>query len=145
MTKMVDISDKNDIVRRAKARAELTLNKTTVDAIRNNEIKKGDVFSTAKIAGIQAVKGTSRIIPLCHPIPISSVEISLDLEEEKVNCECSVTAKYKTGVEMEALVGATCALLTVWDMVKYLEKDEQGQYPTARIDGVKVLEKEKVQ
>jgi len=143
MTKMIDISKKGDILRRATASGTITLNKTTVDAIRENRVKKGDVLSTAKIAGIQAVKETPRIIPLCHPIPITSVEVSFELETEKVICECVVTARYKTGVEMEALVGVTSALLTVWDMVKYLEKDVDGQYPHTRIDTIKVIKKEK--
>jgi cyclic pyranopterin phosphate synthase len=143
MTKMVDISGKGDLTRRAKARGEITLKESTIDAIRENRIKKGDVLSTAKVAGIQAVKDTSRILPLCHPIPITKADISIDLQGPKLACECEVKAEYKTGVEMEALVGVTSALLTVWDMVKYLEKDDQGQYPTTRIDSIVVMEKEK--
>jgi cyclic pyranopterin phosphate synthase len=140
---MIDIGEKDDVMRRATARGELTLEKATIDAIRENRVKKGDVLSTAKVAGIQAVKDTPRIIPLCHPIPISNAEVSFELLEEKVICECVVSARYKTGVEMEALVGVTSALLTVWDMVKYLEKDSEGQYPRTRLDSITVLEKEK--
>ncbi|MCK5548221.1 MAG: cyclic pyranopterin monophosphate synthase MoaC [Thermoplasmata archaeon] len=140
---MIDISEKRDVSRRARARGEITLNASTVDAIRESRIKKGDVLSTAKVAGIQAVKDTPKILPLCHPIPITSVDVSLRLEKEKVVCECDVKAEYKTGVEMEALVGVTSALLTVWDMVKYLEKDDNGQYPGTRIDCIRVVEKEK--
>ncbi len=143
MTRMVDIGEKDDVPRRAVARGELTLSRATVDAIRAGKVKKGDVLPTAKVAGIQAVKETPRILPLCHQIPITSVDVSFVLENEKVVCECAVGARYKTGVEMEALVGVAGALLTVWDMVKYLEKDEGGQYPRARIDAVRVVRKEK--
>jgi cyclic pyranopterin phosphate synthase len=140
---MIDINGKDDVPRRATARGELTLKAATVDAIRENRVKKGDVLSTAKIAGIQAVKDTPRIIPLCHPIPVTSAKVSFELANEMVICECVVTARYKTGVEMEALVGVTSALLTVWDMVKYLEKDSKGQYPTTRLNSIMVIEKEK--
>ncbi len=143
MTKMIDISEKRNVSRRAKARGEIKLSASTMDAIRESRIKKGDVISTAKVAGIQAVKDTPKMLPLCHPIPITSVDVSLKLEKDRVVCECDVKAEYKTGVEMEALVGVTSALLTVWDMVKYLEKDDKGQYPETRIDCIKVVEKEK--
>jgi cyclic pyranopterin phosphate synthase len=143
MTKMVDIGDKNMSRRVARARGEIRLKADTIDAIKKGEIKKGDVLSTTKTAAILAVKNTPSIIPLCHPIPIDSVEVFFDLSEEKVCCECEVKADYKTGVEMEALTGVSVALLTVWDMVKYLEKDSEGQYPTTTISNIQVLKKEK--
>jgi cyclic pyranopterin phosphate synthase len=83
------------------------------------------------------------MIPLCHPIPINSVDITLDLGEDIIVCECTVSAHYSTGVEMESLVGVSVALLTVWDMVKYLEKDEHGQYPITNISNIKVVSKHK--
>jgi cyclic pyranopterin phosphate synthase len=143
MTKMVDISQKEASLRMAKAKGVLKLKKSTVSAIKDKSIKKGDVLSTAKTAAILAVKKTPDIIPLCHPIPINSVEVSLDLGEDIIVCECTVTAHYATGVEMESLVGVSIALLTVWDMVKYLEKDEHGQYPTTNISNIKVVSKQK--
>jgi cyclic pyranopterin phosphate synthase len=127
----------------AKAKGVLKLKKSTISAIKEKSIKKGDVLSTAKTAAILAVKKTPDLIPLCHPIPINSVEVSLDLGEDIIVCECTVTANYTTGVEMESLVGVSMALLTVWDMVKYLEKDEHGQYPTTNISNMKVVSKQK--
>jgi cyclic pyranopterin phosphate synthase len=143
MTKMVDIGDKKISKRLARARGEIKLKQTTVAAIKKGEIKKGDVVSTAKTAAILAVKNTPNIVPLCHPIPIDSVEIFIDLAEETVSCECEVKALYKTGVEMESLTGVSVALLTIWDMVKYLEKDANGQYPTTKIFNLQVVSKEK--
>jgi cyclic pyranopterin phosphate synthase len=143
MTKMVDISQKEASLRMAKAKGVLKLKKSTVSAIKEMNIKKGDVLSTAKTAAILAVKKTPDLIPLCHPIPINSVEVSLDLGEDIIVCECKVTAHYTTGVEMESLVGVSTALLTIWDMVKYLEKNEHGQYPTTNINNIKVVSKQK--
>ena len=143
MTKMVDISNKEASLRMAKAKGVLKLKKSTVTTIKEGDVRKGDVLSTAKIAAILAVKKTPEIIPLCHPIPINSVEVSLDLGDDIVLCECTVTAHYSTGVEMESLVGVSTALLTVWDMVKYLEKDDRGQYLITNISSIKVVSKQK--
>jgi len=143
MTKMVDVSDKSVQKRRAVAEGKLRLKPDTVDKIRAGDVKKGDVLTVSQIAGIQAAKGTSDIIPLCHQIPLSSVDIELKLGRDSVTARTTVITKNVTGVEMEALVGTTVALLNVWDMVKYLEKDKNGQYPVATILGVKVLEKSK--
>ena len=140
---MVDIGGKEDVPRRAMARGELKLKRSTVNAIKTKKIKKGDVVSTAKVAGIQAVKDTSRVLPLCHQVPLTLVEIELEPRGDRVSCTCEVATEYKTGVEMEALVGVAAALLTVWDMVKYLEKDDLGQYPNTRIERIAVLEKRK--
>jgi cyclic pyranopterin phosphate synthase len=101
------------------------------------------VLGTAQTAGILAVKNTPNIIPLCHPIPVDSVVIEFEVEEASISCECEVKANYKTGVEMESLAGVSIALLTIWDMVKYLEKDEKGQYPTTRISDIEVIQKKK--
>lgn len=144
MTKMVDISDKEASPRMAKAKGELKLKKNTISAIKENNIKKGDVLNTAKTSAILAVKNTPNLIPLCHPIPINSVDVSLDLGEDIIVCECTVSAHYTTGVEMESLVGVSVALLTIWDMVKYLEKDEHGQYPTTNIGKIRVISKQKL-
>lgn len=140
---MVDISNKNIVPRFAEAEGEIQLKPDTLEKIRCGEIKKGDVFVIAEIAGIQAAKRTHELIPLCHQVPLSKVKILFDIKEDRIVARCLVKAEYKTGVEMEALVGSTMALLTVWDMVKYLEKDETGQYPLTRLSEVRVLKKEK--
>ena len=140
---MIDISDKKIIMRRAKAKGEIKLKKETIKAIKEKRVKKGDVFTVARVAGLNAVKNTSMLIPMCHPVPVSAVDIDFDVRENSIICVCEVKAEYKTGVEMEALTGVTVALLTIWDMVKYVEKDEKGQYPETRIINVEVVEKVK--
>jgi cyclic pyranopterin phosphate synthase len=141
--KMVDVGAKADVPRRATAMGVLVLKRSTVEEILARTVEKGDVFTVARVAGIQAVKETPRLLPLCHPIPLTGVEIGLDAKGDRIEATCTVTATYRTGVEMEALVGVTAALLCAWDMVKPLEKDERGQYPTARMTDVRVVEKRK--
>ena len=143
MARMVDIGDKKVVRRTAKAKGELVLKPGTVKAIAKGSVKKGDVLSASKIAGIQGAKATSAVLPLCHQIPLTSVDVNICLKKDRMVCECAVSAEYRTGVEMEALVGVTVALLNAWDMVKYLEKDSRGQYPDTRITGVEVVSKEK--
>ncbi len=143
MTRMVDISGKEASLRIAKARGEIKLRIDTIKSIKEGNIKKGDVISTAQTSAILAVKNTPNLIPLCHPIPINSVDVSFEIDEEIISCECEVKARYSTGVEMESLVGVSVALLTIWDMVKYLEKDERGQYPTTQIANIEVISKQK--
>lgn len=140
---MIDVSGKETVRRRATAVGRIHLKKSTVDAIRKGEVKKGDPLTVAEIASIQAVKRTPDLIPLCHPIPIGSVDTSFTLGDSYVEARCTVAALYVTGVEMEALTGVAVALLNVWDMVKYLEKNEGGQYPDARITDIRVTEKRK--
>lgn len=142
-TRMIDISAKDIVKRSAKARGEILLKRDTVDLIQKGKIEKGDVLATAEVGGIMAVKKTSEIIPLCHPIPLTSVSFDYEVGEDSIICYCQVQADYKTGVEMEAITGVTIALLTIWDMVKYLEKDEDGQYPSTRITNIEILEKVK--
>jgi cyclic pyranopterin phosphate synthase len=143
MAKMVDVADK-DIVRRvATAQGHILLKKSTLQAIAKNRIKKGDVVAASKIAGIQAAKSTSTILPLCHQIPLTSVAVDLSVGDGRLDCSCTVSALYRTGVEMEALVGVAAALLNAWDMVKYLEKDSGGQYPNTEISGIRVVSKVK--
>jgi len=141
---MIDISEKKKIPRLAKAKGEIELTDESIKAIRENDIKKGDVFQVAEISAIQAVKKTPESLPYCHPIPIEGIEISFEITENVIELKCEVKAIYKTGVEMEALAGVNAALLTIWDMVKYLEKDQNGQYPRTRIKNISVLEKKKV-
>lgn len=143
MKGMVDIGDKEVVRRRAIASGRIVLGAGTISAIRANEVRKGDVIETAKIAAIQAVKSTPLIVPYCHPVPVEVVNVGFELLEKEILCSVEVSARYKTGVEMEALTGVSAALLTVWDMVKYLEKDKDGQYPLTRITDIRVVSKEK--
>ncbi|MEL9914446.1 MAG: cyclic pyranopterin monophosphate synthase MoaC [Thermoplasmatales archaeon] len=140
---MIDITEKEQILRSAIASGRIFLKNSTVEAVRLGKIKKGNVLDTAKVAGILAAKNTSSIIPMCHQIPLTSVSTEMDTGENYVEARCEVKAKYGTGVEMEALTCVTAMLLTIWDMVKYLEKDETGNYKVARIEDIRVLEKRK--
>ncbi|NHV45045.1 MAG: cyclic pyranopterin monophosphate synthase MoaC [Candidatus Verstraetearchaeota archaeon] len=140
---MVDISHKEIVMREAKAIGKIVLKKETIELIKKNAIEKGDVITIAKIAAIQAIKHTSEIIPLCHPIPIEHISIEFNIKENEIEVLSSVRTNAKTGVEMEALTGASVALLTIWDMVKKYEKDEKGQYPNTLIKEIRVIEKSK--
>lgn len=140
---MVDVTNKPPAFRTATASGAIRLKRSTIEAIKEGRIKKGDVLTTARLAAILAVKDTPRIIPLCHNIPVTGLEVKFELEEERVGVAVTVTSVGMTGVEMEALTGVAVALLNVWDMVKYLEKDETGNYPDTVIDDILVLEKRK--
>ena len=139
--KMVDISKKDDVERFCVAEGYIKLKPETIKLIKEHKIKKGNVLTTAQIAGILAVKKTYELIPMCHPQPITSINIDFEIFEDKIKAVCSVKTTYKTGIEMEALTGVSIALLTIWDMVKSAEKDENGQYKTAEIFGIRVVEK----
>jgi cyclic pyranopterin phosphate synthase len=140
---MVDITAKPPLFRKATASGIIRLRESTIEAIIAGQVKKGDVLGTARIAAILAVKDTPRLIPLCHPIPITGLDVFFDLEEKRVRVTVTVTSVGRTGVEMEALTGVAVALLNVWDMVKYLEKDETGNYPETEIEEIRVLQKRK--
>ncbi len=140
---MVDISEKKDVIRIAVAEGVIRLRKETIEAIKEGKVPKGDVLTVASVAGMMAVKKTPEIVPMCHPIPVTSVSIDFELLEDGVKARCTVKSVGKTGVEMEALTGVSVALLTVWDMVKSLEKDESGNYPQTAIESIRVLEKVK--
>ena len=141
---MVDISFKDVVLREAVAEGYIRLRKETIKLIKEGKVEKGDVFTIAKVAAIQAVKKTPELIPLCHNIPITFVDVKFQVvDDEKVRAEATVRAYAKTGVEMEALTAVTVALLNVWDVVKKYEKDEYGQYPSTAIEGIKVLSKVK--
>ena len=133
---MIDISGKDVTVRIAKASGCIVLGKEAFDVIRQGSCIKGDVLETAKIAAVNAVKTTSTIIPMCHPIPIESVKVDFELKEaeESVTVAVVVKSSGKTGVEMEALVGASTACLTIYDMLKYKSRDMV-------ISQIKLLEK----
>jgi len=141
--RMVDISEKGDAVRTAIAEGYIRLKKETVEAIKADRIAKGNVIAAANIAGVLAVKKTPELIPMCHPIPISSVELNFQVDDGGVKVTCRVKSVGKTGVEMEALTGVSVALLTIWDMVKSMEKDETGNYPHTAIEEIRVVEKVK--
>ncbi|HDI73627.1 MAG TPA: cyclic pyranopterin monophosphate synthase MoaC [Candidatus Korarchaeota archaeon] len=140
---MVDITRKPQVYREAIAYGRIRLQRETIEKIREGRIKKGDVLTVARIAAVQAVKDTPRLIPLCHPIPITAVEVNFEIGEESVGVEVRVKSTAQTGVEMEALSGVSAALLNIWDMVKYLEKDETGNYPHTKIEEIRVLKKVK--
>jgi cyclic pyranopterin monophosphate synthase len=124
--KMVDISDKKETVRTAVANSSITVNKEIYNQITLNQNKKGDVLAVAQVAGIMACKKTADIIPMCHPIPLTGVNISFkwetDQEEYKLIITASVKTKGNTGVEMEALTAASVCALTVYDMCKAVDK-----------------------
>jgi len=140
---MVEITEKPSVGRRAVASGLIRLEESTVEAIKNGEVEKGDVLTVARVAAIQAVKETPRQIPMCHPIPITGVEVAFELLPDRIRATVAVTSVGKTGVEMEALSGVSAALLNVWDMVKSREKDETGNYPTTVVDEIRVVEKRK--
>lgn len=138
---MVDVSAKSDVAREAAASGKIFLRSGTLEAIAHGSVIKGNVLATAQVAGILAVKRTWEIIPMCHPIPVSGVEISFVQTSEYIEAVCRVKTFGKTGIEMEAITGVLVALDTIWDMVKSAEKDEHGQYPVTRIEDVHVVEK----
>lgn len=119
---MVDISTKAVSSRTAVATGRIRLTSAIVEAIRSNTVAKGNVLEVARIAGIQAAKKTSDLIPLCHPIPISYVAIRFDFTGDTLRIEAEVTAEAKTGVEMEALTAVSVAALAVYDMCKGIDK-----------------------
>jgi len=141
--RMVDVGGKSEMRRLAVAAGNIYLRPETLAAIRNGTVIKGNVLATARVAATLAVKDTFRIIPMCHAIPVSAVEVDFDQKEDHIEATVLVRSVGKTGVEMEALTGVSVALLTIWDMVKSAEKDEKGQYPVTRIEAVRVLQKQK--
>jgi len=139
---MVDVSGKAEIFREATATGTIKLKPETVNLIKEGKIAKGDPLYTAKIAGVLAAKKTSGLVPLCHPLPLTNVEVEAKtLDESTVEVSATVKAKAQTGVEMEALVATSVGLLTIWDMVKQYEKDANGQYPTTAIENIHVIRK----
>ncbi|WP_254863684.1 cyclic pyranopterin monophosphate synthase MoaC [Halovivax gelatinilyticus] len=140
---MVDVGRKPDTRRRAVAAGRIRLRESTVEAIRADEVGKGDVLATARVGAIQAVKHTWETIPMCHQIPITNVETDFELGDDAIEIDVAVETTGKTGCEMEALEGVTTGLNVVWDMVKAVEKDDDGGYPETRIEDVRVLEKRK--
>jgi len=120
---MVDVSAKPLSRRKAVARGKIRLRKDTLDLIARDQIAKGNVFATARIAGIQAAKQTAQLIPLCHTLPLSEVNIDIAPSTDSVEVNCTAQTIAQTGVEMEALVGVAVALLTIYDMCKAVDKE----------------------
>lgn len=119
---MVDVSAKPLSTRTAIAEGRIILARETVSLIRRNEVAKGDVIATARLAGIQAAKRTAHLIPLCHTIPLSEVKIDIELSKDAATVSCTARTVAQTGVEMEALTGVSVALLTIYDMCKAVDK-----------------------
>ena len=122
MAQMVDIGDKPEVARCATARGRLRLRPATAAAIASGEVPKGDPFATSRVAAIQAVKATPAILPLCHPLPLSQVDVLLDPRPAGYDIAARVRTTARTGVEMEALTAVATAALTVYDMVKAVDK-----------------------
>jgi cyclic pyranopterin phosphate synthase len=131
---MVDVADKKDSKRMARARGFVSLSAETLSAIAEGRAKKGDVLAVAELAGIMAAKKTAELIPLCHPLPLTRVKLVLTPQNDGIAVEAEVGCTGKTGVEMEALTAVSVACLTVYDMVKAMEK-------SARIGPIELVEK----
>jgi cyclic pyranopterin phosphate synthase len=134
--RMVDVGAKPDTQRVAIAKGEVVMRNETLELIQRGAMKKGDVLSVAQVAGVMAAKKTSDLIPLCHPLPLTQVEVDMDLDAELPGVRITATARTvgKTGVEMEALTAVSVAALTVYDMAKAVEK-------TMRIQNIRLVEK----
>ncbi len=141
--RQVDVSNKPNVVRRAVAEGNIVLRPQTILAIKKGSVEKGNVLNTATAAAALAVKQTPHIIPFCHQIPVTSIKVNYSVNDAAIKAVVEVKSEGKTGVEMEALTGVSVALLTIWDMVKSMEKDETGNYPATILSGIKVLEKHK--
>ncbi len=142
---MIDISEKDTVPRIARASGKIRLKRETIERIKTKKVEKGDALTIAKVSAINAVKKVPDLIPFCHPIPITNVDVDFEIEDEVVKVTCIVKSIAKTGVEMEALAGVNIALLNLWDVVKMYEKDEKGQYPSTQIYDIKVEKKIKKQ
>jgi cyclic pyranopterin monophosphate synthase len=135
---MVDVSPKPLVARKAVATGKIRLRRETLDLISNDQIAKGNVFATARVAGIQAAKQTAQLIPLCHTLPLGEARIEILTSNEGAEVKCTAQTVAQTGVEMEALTGVTIALLTIYDMCKGVDKKMQ-------ISEVRLVEKTKRQ
>ena len=138
---MIDITGKSVVLRQAFASGRIELALDTIRKIKEKDIKKGDPLAVAEVAAINAAKETWLLIPHCHQIPLNTIDLTFSIGDNFIEATCFVKAEAMTGVEMEALVGVSIALTTIWDMVKYIEKDKNGQYPHTKISDIKVLKK----
>ena len=131
---MVAINNKKESKRKATATGTIILSKKAINEIKKEKISKGNVLNTARIAGIMAAKKTSDLIPLCHPIPVEAIKIDFDIEDNNINVLAIVSTSSKTGVEMEALMAVNIACLTIYDMIKSIDKH-------TKINSVKLISK----
>ncbi len=138
-----DVGAKPRVHRHAVVVGELALGPATRRAVRARAVEKGDPIAAGELAGLLAMKRTPELIPHCHAVPLTASRVDLRASRRGVTVRAEAETVDRTGVEMEALVGATVALLTVWDMVKYLEKDARGLYPHASLGPVRVVAKRK--
>jgi len=133
---MVDVGDKEIMIRIAKAGGHIVLSSGTINLIKQNQLKKGDVLTVAQIAGINAAKQTQNLIPLCHNITLDNIRVDLSIDRRGVKVESEVRCTGRTGAEMEALTAVSCSLLTVYDMCKAVDSNMV-------IDNIKLIEKTK--
>ncbi len=141
--KQADISAKPVLFREASAWGRILLKPETVKRVREGRLEKGDALAISKTMAVVAAKKTPEMLALCHPLRLESTKVETKLNRDSIEVTVSVAAHEKTGVEMEALTGVSIALLNIWDVVKAYEKDEKGQYPTTRIEEIRVLRKAK--
>ncbi|EEZ79701.1 MAG: cyclic pyranopterin monophosphate synthase MoaC [Candidatus Thioglobus sp.] len=132
---MVDVSDKDNTTRIAKATAKILMKSTTLQKIKDNDFKKGDVLAVARIAGIMAAKQTHHLIPMCHSLNLSKIEVEFEFIDNGIRINTLVKLNAQTGVEMEALTAASITALTIYDMCKAVDR-------FMKIDGVQLLEKQ---
>ncbi len=132
--KMVDVSPKDETLRTATAKGFIRLKKETMELIEKGEMKKGDVLATAQVAGVMAVKKTPDLIPLCHPLRITGVDVEFEVEDDRIEITVTVKSLDRTGVEMEALSAVSAAALTIYDMCKWIDK-------SMRITDIRLIEK----
>ncbi len=140
---IISIGHKPIVERIAVATGRLRMSPESKNAIQNRLVQKGDVLEASTVAAIQAAKETPRAIPHCHPIPLESCTVEWDWDGDDLICKVTVSAHWKTGVEMEALCAVSTGLLCALDMVKSIEKDDTGQYPNTEINGIRVIQKQK--
>jgi cyclic pyranopterin monophosphate synthase len=143
MARQKDVGAKPRVHRRAVVSGELAVSPSTRRAVRAGRVEKGDPIAAGELAGLLAMKRTPELIPHCHSVGLTSSRVELTVSGRGVRVRAEAEAVDRTGVEMEALVGATIALLTVWDMVKYLEKDDRGLYPRTSLGPIRVVSKRK--
>jgi cyclic pyranopterin phosphate synthase len=141
--RQADISNKPVVFREASATGRIVLSRKTIQLIRKGMLEKGDPLAISKTMAILAVKKTPEMLALCHPLRIEHVEVTETLHDDSIEATVTVSAHEKTGVEMEALTAVGVALLNIWDVAKAYEKDGRGQYPSTRIEGIRVVKKVK--
>jgi len=141
--KQVDVSAKPVSFREATAVGFIKLKPSTIDLIKKGAIEKGDPLSLARVTGVLAAKQTPNMVVLCHPLRLDLAAVEAKLKKNGVEVSARVSAHERTGVEMEALTAVSVALLNVWDVTKQYEKDTEGQYPSTRIECIKVTKKVK--